>query len=71
MRMFKQNSCDFLPALMLFCARQSQLLSLHLSVKVVDQIFHTSGSVIELPATYEDFCDFREEWCGLMSNCRH
>ena len=31
-------------------------------------IFHTCGSVIELPATYEDFCDFREEWCGLMSN---
>ena len=29
-------------------------------------IFHTCGSVIELPATYEDFCDFREEWCGLM-----
>ena len=31
-------------------------------------IFHTCGSVIELPATYEDFCDFREEWCSLMSN---
>ena len=31
-------------------------------------IFHTCSSVIELPATYEDFCDFKEEWCGLMSN---
>lgn len=31
-------------------------------------IFHTCGLVIELPSTYDDFCDFREEWCGIMSN---
>ncbi|XP_028409486.1 uncharacterized protein LOC114532099 [Dendronephthya gigantea] len=30
--------------------------------------FHTCGSVIELPATYDDFCDFREEWCSIISN---
>ena len=31
-------------------------------------IFHTCGPVIELPATYNDFCDFREEWCSIMAN---
>lgn len=30
-------------------------------------IFHTCGCVIELPSTYEGFCDFREEWCNIMS----
>ena len=31
-------------------------------------IFHTCGPVIELPATYNDFCDFREEWCSIIAN---
>ena len=30
-------------------------------------IFHTCGAVIELPITYDNFCDFREEWCSIMS----
>jgi hypothetical protein len=31
-------------------------------------VFHTCGAVIELPSTYNDFCEFREEWCSLMSH---
>jgi hypothetical protein len=31
-------------------------------------VFHTCGAVIELPSTYNDFCDFRGEWCSLMSH---
>lgn len=30
-------------------------------------IFHTCGCVIELPSTYEGFCDFREEWFSIIS----
>lgn len=30
-------------------------------------IFHTCGCVIELPSTYEGFCDFREEWYNIIS----
>ena len=31
-------------------------------------VFHTCGAVIELPSTYNDFGEFREEWCSLMSH---
>ena len=30
-------------------------------------IYHTCGAVIELPITYDNFCDFREEWCSIMA----
>ena len=29
-------------------------------------VFHMCGAVIELPSTYNDFCDFTEEWCNIM-----
>ena len=31
-------------------------------------VFHTCGAVIELPSIYNDFGEFREEWCSLMSH---
>ncbi len=31
-------------------------------------IFHTCGSVLELPSTYDDFCDFRQELTNIVSH---
>eukprot|EP00794_Sanderia_malayensis_P001564 gene1564-1724_t len=30
-------------------------------------IFHTCGSVMELPSTYDDYCDFRKEFSELVT----
>ena len=29
-------------------------------------IFHTCGNVLELPTTYDDFCDFRQEFTSIL-----
>ena len=34
-------------------------------------VCHTCGPVIELPSTYNDFCEFGEEWSSLMSHFRY
>ena len=30
-------------------------------------IFHTCGSVLEIPSTYDDFCDFRQEFTNIVN----
>lgn len=30
-------------------------------------IFHTCGSVLEVPSTYDDFCDFRQEFTNIVN----
>lgn len=35
---------------------------------LVEKISIVWGGIIELPSTYNDFCDFRGEWCNLMSH---